>query len=103
MTAWLLLGGAFLLGVVVGLIAGRVVWRQPPDLTQSTQPLPGPLPDDEYRQRTERSREAYRQSMEKYDKLVPWASGGAIVLSITFLNSLAGRALTSTSWVLACA
>jgi hypothetical protein len=71
--------------------------------TQSTEPLPAPLPEDEYRQRTERSREAYLQSMEKYDKLVPWASGGAMVLSITFLNSLAGRALITTSWILACA
>ena len=103
MIPWLAASGTFLLGVLVGLIAGRAVWRQPTVRVQSPKPLPAPLPDDEYRQRSERSREAYLQSMEKYDKLVPWASGGAMVLSITFLNSLAGRALTSTSWLLACA
>ncbi len=104
MISWLAASGTFLLGVLVGLVAGRAVWRQSTtEGGQSSKPLPGPLPDDEYRQRSERAREGYLASMEKYDKLVPWASGGAMVLSITFLNSLAGKALSSTSWLLACA
>jgi hypothetical protein len=99
MIPWLAASGAFLFGLIVGW----VIWRQPNVREPFPKPLPAPLPDDEYRQRSERSREAYRQSMEKYDKLVPWASGGAMVLSITFLNSLAGRAHPSTSWLLGCA
>lgn len=39
--------------------------------------------------------------MAKYDKLVPWASGGALVLSITFLGSLTSGASHSTRWLLA--
>lgn len=79
---------------VLGLFLGRAIWRYVPPA--KTFPLPGPLPEDEYRSRRQQNNDRYLDSMAKYDKLVPWASGGALVLSATFLKSIVGGASEPT-------
>lgn len=61
------------------------------------------LSDDEYQRDRKFYIEMYRASMEQYDKLVPWAAGGALVLSVTLLHDATGTAATRSvialSWV----
>ena len=38
--------------------------------------------------------------MNQYDKLVPWASGGALVLSVTFIEKFGQNASPNTGWLL---
>jgi hypothetical protein len=51
----------------------------------------------------ERRKEAaarYSASIGQFDRLVPWGAGGALVLSITFLEKIAPHPRLSTRWIL---
>lgn len=85
----------------LGVLLARRIWRFVPPPQDETVALPGPLPPEEYQRRRQRNNDGYLDSMSKYDKLVPWASGGALVLSATFLSTLVGGASESTKWFLA--
>ena len=76
----------------LGVLLARRIWRFVPPPQDETVALPGPLPPEEYQRRRQRNNDGYLDSMSKYDKLVPWASGGALVLSATFLSTLVGGA-----------
>lgn len=43
----------------------------------------------------------YFAALETYDKLVPWGAGGALLLSVTFLEKIAPKPLPWTGWILA--
>jgi hypothetical protein len=58
------------------------------------------LSHDEYLARRDRLDRAYTDSMKEYDRLVTWASGGALLASITFLEKIAPRPIQSTAWLL---
>lgn len=45
-----------------------------------------PLPDEEFRRERERSISLYLESMKEYDRLVPWATAGTLVASITIVE-----------------
>jgi hypothetical protein len=60
-----------------------------------------PLPHDDYLARRERLDRAYTESMREYDRLVTWASGGALLVSVTFLEKLAPNPRQGTEWLLA--
>src|SRR5258708_6383744 len=45
-----------------------------------------PLDHDEYLSRSERLDRAYTESIKEYDRLVTWGSGGALALSVTFIE-----------------
>lgn len=59
-------------------------------------------------ERYEKSRQfyidMYKESMQQYDRLVPWSAGGALVLSITLLHDVAtaatgpGRIVMALAW-----
>lgn len=68
--------------------------------------LPPPLNEEQYEKARGFYIEMYRASMQQYDKLVPWAAGGALVLSTTLLHdvamqsaSLLTRGLLGASWL----
>src|SRR6266496_2371283 len=66
--------------------------------------LPPPLNDEQYEKSRSFYIEMYRASMQQYDKLVPWAAGGALVLSTTLLHDIATasagtRSLLGLSWL----
>ena len=65
--------------------------------------VPPPLDPDEYERRLERNRQGYLDAMSQYDKLVPWASAGALVVSLTFVSSFAPVAEPWTKWILGAA
>jgi hypothetical protein len=57
-----------------------------------------PLEHDEYLKRRDALRRDYTESMREYDRLVTWASGGALALSITFLDKFGQNADPATKW-----
>ena len=68
--------------------------------------LPAPRNEEQYEKARGFYIEMYRASMQQYDKLVPWAAGGALVLSTTLLHDIAlatgsteTRALLGLSWL----
>lgn len=52
-------------------------------------PRRSPLDHDEYLRQFERLDRAYTESIREYDRLVTWASGGALALSISFISNAA--------------
>ncbi len=60
-----------------------------------------PLDHDEYLKQRESLVAAYTSSMNEYDRLVTWASAGALGVSISFLEKFGASADRSTAWVLA--
>ena len=60
-----------------------------------------PLGVEEYEKRRDRLDRAYTESMREYDRLVTWASGGALLASITFVEKLAPQPLSETTRLLA--
>jgi hypothetical protein len=60
-----------------------------------------PLDHDEYLKQRESIVDAYTSSMKEYDRLVTWASAGALGLSISFLEKFGTNANPATSWMLA--
>lgn len=82
-------------GACLGWFA-RIWW-------QATPPSPrriDPLDHDEYLRRLERLDRAYTESIREYDRLVTWASGGALLVSVTFLEKLAPTPRPDTAWLL---
>ena len=60
-----------------------------------------PLSHDEYLKQRESIVAAYISSINEYDRLVTWASAGALGLSISFLEKFGTNADRSTAWILA--
>lgn len=93
---------AFAVGIATGLVGRRLMGRDGAERMNDL-PLPAPLDPAEYQRRRDYNDRRYLESMAQYDKLVPWASGGALVLSMTFLQSFAPYATPITKWCLAAA
>jgi hypothetical protein len=60
-----------------------------------------PLDHDEYLKQRESLVAAYTSSIKEYDRLVTWASAGALGLSISFLEKFGTNADRGTAWMLA--
>jgi len=94
---------ALALGFGLGLLAMVIRGRLPAtDVDQSTE-VPAPLNAAAYAEWLEGNRKRYLNAMGLYDKLVPWASGGALVISLSFVSSLAPLAPPWSKWVLGAA
>jgi hypothetical protein len=92
---YLIMAAVFVAGLAGGWWA-RVWWL-------SALPAPrrvDPLEHDEYLSRRERLDRAYTESIREYDHLVTWASGGALIVSITFIEKLAPHPRLDTAWAL---
>src|SRR5437773_510701 len=59
-----------------------------------------PLDHDEYLKHRDALVLSYKESMKEYDRLVTWASAGALGLSITFLEKFGQNADKGTAWLL---
>jgi hypothetical protein len=94
---------AFIVWTAVFLLAILIVrfYKLPDD--EELGEVPPPLEPDEYEAMFERNRQGYLDAMSQYDKLVPWASGGALVVSLTFIRSFAPVAQPWTKWILGAA
>lgn len=76
--------------------------RSPEQLVASATPTrTTPLDHDEYLKQRESLVSAYTSSIKEYDRLVTWASAGALGLSISFLEKFGTNADRKTAWVLA--
>jgi hypothetical protein len=58
------------------------------------------LDHDDYLKRCDALGLSYRESIREYDRLVTWASAGALGLSITFLEKFGKGADSRTAWLL---
>ncbi len=61
---------------------------------------PKPLERPQYLERRKVAAEAYTESIGRYDHLVPWGAGGALLASITFLEKIAPHPQAFTRWML---
>ncbi|SRR6266702_2920150 len=59
-----------------------------------------PLDRPEYLERRKVWEERYRESIGRYDQLVPWGAGGALLASVTFLEKIAPHPQAFTRWML---
>lgn len=73
------------------------------DVAQTTPSQPRknvPLPREEYLDLRKDFASRYFAALETYDKLVPWGAGGALLLSVTFLEKIAPNPIPWTGWIL---
>ena len=59
-----------------------------------------PLDHEDYLRERDALALSYTQSIQEYDRLVTWASAGALGLSITFLEKFGQGADSATAWLL---
>lgn len=90
---------AFMIGLGVGLAWSRFRTRTARPSNETTAVLP-PLDQAEYEKRLEYIDRRYHEAMAQYDKLIPWAAGGGLVVSLTFVSSFARVAPSWTKWIL---
>ena len=74
---------AFVVGCVITLLVVKFIQKS--ELTQED--IGSPLNEDEYEKKLEKIDEKYEAAMAQYDRLVPWVSGGALVLSLSFVEN----------------
>ena len=97
--------GVAVAGFAAGFLVARRKYRSRIMATAGLV-LPPPIDAQQYEKARSFYIEMYRSSMQQYDKLVPWAAGGALVLSTTLLHdaalktdSLLPRVLLAASWL----
>lgn len=105
MGSYLTLGIVFLVGLTAGLALRlrRERSRRPERASESGGTILPPLEQPEYEKRLEYIDHRYHDAMAQYDKLVPWAAGGGLVVSLTFVGSFAPVAPPWTKLILALA
>src|SRR5437868_6260127 len=59
-----------------------------------------PMEQAIYLAQREELRRSYTSSMNEYDRLVTWISGGALGLSVTFIERFAPKTRADTAWML---
>jgi hypothetical protein len=67
-------------------------------MTDPTVRRTDPLAHDDYLKQREALRVSYTESIREYDRLVTWASAGALGLSVTFLEKFGQDADVRTAW-----
>jgi len=92
----------FCLGASLSLAILVILTHVSPRPDQS-QAIPPRLPARQLATKIEASRKGYAEAMAQYDRLIPWASAGALVISFTFVSDFADVAPTWTKWMLAVA
>ena len=91
---------ALLIAAVFGFVAGWYVRGLRPAPSAFAPRLTEPWDPLEHARRRDRLDRGYTDSMNQYDKLVPWASGGALVLSVTFIEKFGQNANPNSGWLL---
>lgn len=102
----LLIGAVALTGLALGFAAGFKVGRSRHQRTLPN-PVEDKIPEPQSKEEFEADRsfyiDMYKEEMQQYDKLVPWAAGGALVLSASLLHNLLSMprylGLLGGSWV----
>ena len=89
MRSFLIFSLGFLLGLVAGPAFSRWRTRQRDGTVAEAGSVLPPLTQQEFEKRLEYIDRRYHEAMAQYDKLVPWAAGGGLVVSLTFVASLA--------------
>ena len=79
---------------------GQVLADDPSAITSPVPSLPLPLDHDEYQKYRQSTSAAYTASMNEYDRLVTWASAGALAVSMSFLEKFGNKADPRTAWLL---
>ncbi len=69
-------------------------------MTSPTPRRTDPLDHADYLQQRDYLKLSYTESIKEYDRLVTWASAGALGLSITFLEKFGQNADRGTAWLL---
>jgi len=94
---------AFALGYGVALLVARIRSRTSSPSGQEMKLIPPPLSEEDFEKRMEANDKRYHEAMAQYDKLVPWAAGGALVVSLSFVSSFSPVAASWTKLILASA
>jgi hypothetical protein len=97
------LASAFVLGAALASLVLIAFSQFSANDTGPEEPIPGPLPKKEYLEKLEASKQGYLDAMSKYDRLVPWAAGGALVVSLSFVSAFAASAPAWSKWILSAA
>lgn len=84
---------AFVVGCVITLLFMKFIHRQKSEV--APEDIGPPLNEDEYEKKFEKIDEKYEAAMAQYDRLVPWVSGGALVLSLSFVENFS---ILAPSW-----
>ncbi len=88
--------GAFLTGWVLSR------WYVTRTVVRAAQPpLPTPLPPEAYAKRRVELVDMYKYGQQQYDRLIPWGSGGALLISITLLEKSIRAPVPGTMPILA--
>ena len=90
---------AFVVGLGVGFGLARLRVRARSTVDDDTA-VPPPLDQAEYDKRLAYIDLRYHDAMAQYDKLIPWAAGGGLVVSMTFISAFAQSAPSWTKWIL---
>lgn len=94
---------AFSLGFIFALILIKIRNRRAAAAEVDMADVDPPLHPDEYAKGLEKLNVGYLEAMAQYDRLVPWAAGGALVVSLTFVSSFSPLAPPWSRWILAVA
>src|SRR5258708_3321958 len=93
----LVVGGAAL---VAGGFLGR--WLERRDVKKARAlHKPTPMDPKAYDERWDYVVASYQHGQDQYDRLIPWGSGGALLLSVGLLENLIKHPLAGTLWTLA--
>lgn len=103
MESYLALVGAFAVGLAIGLVIGRIRWHRDQLSSTDADGVTRPLSKEEYEKSLAKADERYHDAMALYDKLVPWAAGGALVVSLSFVSSFSKVVPRESKWILASA
>ena len=91
---------SFVVGIAIGIFIMITRRHLRPGEAAQVSEIPPPLDPDTYSKVLAKIDEGYLAAMSQYDRLVPWASGGALVVSMSFVGSFAAVAPPWTKWVL---
>jgi uncharacterized membrane protein len=98
---------ALLIGVVIGIVISAIycfIKRNRKSTAKYVEEqIQSPLPLKKYEDLLEKINNRYHNSMSQYDKLVPWAAGGGLVVSLGFVSSIASMADENTKWIIGAA
>ena len=92
---------AFALGYATALVVDKFKSRSATVEPEPSGHIPLPLKREEYDRWLAGNDKRYHDAMAQYDRLVPWASGGALVISLSFVTAFSEVAPPSTKWFLA--
>ena len=100
-----MVGTVTLVEIAASFVAGGLVgrWLGRRDVVGEARHLPPPAPmaENEYVEHRKNVIRSYKHGQQQFDRLIPWGSGGALLLSVGVLERLIRHPLPGTTVILA--